>query len=249
VSWDLNELEEIYRPFKKKKKTKATIAREAGLEPLANWIWEMGHKIISGSETMEMKAKNFLNLQAGIVSYDLALKGAQDILVEKLANDPSLRMQVSKSYVDQGYVTAKRAKGFKPHSKFEMYSEFEEPVKSLLDAKSSHRYLAMRRGWQEEELTVDIKSKDDEKLQSAYNAMSTSTPETPIGQYLIQCAKLALTVYVIPSVVNEVHKTLKDKADDDAVRVFSENVRKLLLASPFGPTVVLVLDTGLRTGC
>lgn len=249
VSWDLNELEEIYRPFKKKKKTKATIARDAGLEPLSQWIWDVGHGTLKDSETMEMKAKNFLNLQAGIVSYDLALKGAQDIIVEKLANDPGLRLQVSKSYMEQGYVIAKRAKGYKAHSKFEMYSEFEEPAKSLLDAKSSHRYLAMRRGWQEEELTVDIKSKDDEKLQLAYNQLATTMPDSAVGQYLVQCAKLAFTVYVVPSVVNETHKALKDKADDDAVKVFSENVRKLLLASPFGPTVVLGLDPGLRTGC
>ncbi|MGZ5280244.1 MAG: Tex-like N-terminal domain-containing protein, partial [Pseudobdellovibrionaceae bacterium] len=75
-SWDLGDLEEIYRPFKKKKKTKATIAREAGLEPLANWIWDLGHGVIKDDATMEMKAKDFLNHAAGIVSYDLALKGA-----------------------------------------------------------------------------------------------------------------------------------------------------------------------------
>ena len=94
LSWDLGDLEEIYKPFKKKKKTKATIAREAGLEPLADWIWDMGHGKIKDAETMEVKAKGFINPTAKIVTYEEALKAAQDIIVEKIANDPELRAMV-----------------------------------------------------------------------------------------------------------------------------------------------------------
>ncbi|MGZ3743631.1 MAG: Tex-like N-terminal domain-containing protein, partial [Pseudobdellovibrionaceae bacterium] len=248
ISWDLGELEEIYKPFKKKKKTKATVAREAGLEPLANWIWEIGHGLIKDEVTMEMKAKNFINPSHKIVTYEEALKGAQDILVEKIANDADLRLIVNKNYMEKGRVIAKAAKGYKPHSKYEMYKEFEEPVKSLLETKSSHRYMAMRRGWQEEELSVDIKG-DEEELLKAYVAFATTSPDNAIGDYLAQCARLALNVYVVPSVVNEVHRALKEKSDEDAIRVFAENVRKLLLASPYGPKCILGVDPGLRTGC
>lgn len=248
LSWDLGELEEIYKPFKKKKKTKATIAREAGLEPLANWIWEMGHGLIKDDQTMEMKAKNFLNPTAKIATYEEALKGAQDIIVEKIANDADLRAMVAKNYNDNGRVAAKAAKGYKANSKYEMYKEFEEPVKNLLDAKNNHRYLAMRRGWQEEELAVDVKGDDEANLKS-YENFATSTPDNAIGEYLKQCARLALNVYVLPSIVNEVHRQLKEKADQDAITVFAENVRKLLLASPYGPKCVLGVDPGLRTGC
>ncbi len=248
LSWDLGELEEIYKPFKKKKKTKATLAREAGLEPLANWIWSVGHGLEKEDGTMEMKAKNFLNPTAKIITYEEALKGAQDILVEKIANDPDLRILVSKNYHEKGRVISKAAKGFKPNSKFEMYQQFEEPVKTLFDAKASHRYLAMRRGWQEEELAVDVKA-DDEELLKAYERFATTTPDSNIGEYLKQSARLALNVYVVPSVTNEVHRILKEKADEDAIRVFAENVRKLLLASPFGSRCVLGVDPGLRTGC
>lgn len=248
LSWDLGELEEIYKPFKKKKKTKATIAREAGLEPLAQWIWDVGHGLVPEDVTMEMKAKNFLNPTAKIVTYEEALKGAQDILVEKIANDAELRAMVSKNYMEKGRVIAKAAKGYKPNSKYEMYKEFEEPVKNLQDSKNNHRYLAMRRGWQEEELSVDIKA-DDEDLLKSYEKFATSTPDNNIGDYLKQCARLALNVYVLPSVVNEVHRVLKEKADEDAIKVFAENVRKLLLGSPFGPRCVLGVDPGLRTGC
>lgn len=248
MSWDLGELEEIYKPFKKKKKTKATVAREAGLEPLAQWIWDMGHGLIKDDQTMEMKAKNFLNPTAKINTYEEALKGAQDILVEKIANDVELRAMVAKNYNDKGRVISKAAKGYKPNSKYEMYKEFEEPVKNLLDAKNNHRYLAMRRGWQEEELTVDVKG-DDEEILKSYEKFATTTPDNAIGDYLKQCARLALNVYVLPSVVNEVHRVLKEKADSDAITVFAENVRKLLLASPYGPKCVLGVDPGLRTGC
>ncbi|WP_413575534.1 helix-hairpin-helix domain-containing protein [Bdellovibrio sp. HCB290] len=248
LSWDLGELEEIYKPFKKKKKTKATIAREAGLEPLANWIWDMGHGKLKDSETMEMKAKAFLNPTAKIVTYEEALKGAQDIIVDKIANDAELRALVTKNYNDHGRIISKAAKGYKANSKYDMYKEFEEPVKPLMDAKNNHRYLAMRRGWQEEELTLDVKADDEANLKS-YENFATSTPDNAIGEYLKQSARLALNVYVLPSVVNEVHRQLKDKADQDAITVFAENVRKLLLASPYGSKCVLGVDPGLRTGC
>lgn len=247
-AWELGELEEIYRPFKKKKKTKATLAREAGLEPLAHWIWEVGHGVLPEQPTMEVKAKEFLNLKANIVSYDLALKGAQDILVEKLAYDPELRENVQTEFMERGQVTSKRAKGFKNLSKFEMYSEFSSPVKALFDAKNSHRYLAMRRGWQEEELTVDVVASED-LLQSWYYKKATTIPETSVGEFLKQSAKLALSVYVLPSVKNEVHRLLKESSDGQAIQVFVENVRKVLLGSPFGPKVTIGIDPGIRTGC
>ena len=249
ISWDLNELEEIYKPFKKKKKTKATIAREAGLEPLANWIWDIGHGLLKGSETMEIKAKGFLNPDKKIITYDDALKGAQDIIVDRIANEASLREVVVKNYFEQGKLTAKAAKGFKPNSKFEMYAkDYSEPVKNLMEEKASHRYMAMKRGWEEEELTVDMTA-EDEFLLKSYEKFATSTPDNAIGTYLKESARLALNVYVIPSVKNEVHAKLKEKSDEHAIKVFSENVRRVLLGSPYGPKCVLGVDPGLRTGC
>ncbi len=248
LSWDLGDLEEIYRPFKKKKKTKATIAREAGLDGLAQWIWDLGHGLIKDDMTMEMKAKQFLNPTHKIQTYEEALKGSQDILVEKIANDADLRAKVQKDYLDNGKIGSKAAKGFKPNSKYDMYKEFDEPVKSLLETKSSHRYMAMRRGWQEEELTLSV-SGNDEALLKMYVQYATKNPDDQIGDFLANCAKVALNVYVLPSVTNEVHRLLKEKSDTDGIKVFTENVRKLLLASPYGSKCVLGIDPGLRTGC
>jgi uncharacterized protein len=248
ISWDLGELEEIYRPFKKKKKTKATIAREAGLEPLANWIWDVGHGTLKDETPIEVKAKEFLNAAKGIQIYDEALKGAQDILVEKTANDPELRFQVLKNYMEKGQVIAKASKGYKPNSKFEMYKEFQESVKSLLETKNTHRYMAMKRGWQEEELSLEVQG-EDEILLKSFVRFATTNPDNPIGAFLANVAKTALTVYVTPSVVNEVHRALKEKSDFEAISVFAENVKKVLLASPFGAKCVLGVDPGIRTGC
>lgn len=247
-SMDLGELEEIYRPFKKKKKTKATIAREAGLEPLADWIWQLGHGELQDETTLEVKAKDFLAPGAGFVTYEHSLKGAQDIIVERIFNNPELRELVRKNFFEQGKVVSKKTKNFKAHSKYAMYAEFSEAVKSLQEPKASHRYLAMRRGWNEEELTVTIEG-DEELLLKRFEGFACSVPTSHAAEYLKNCAKVALTVHVYPSISNEVHRVLKEKADEHAISVFAENVRRVLLGSPFGPKCVLGVDPGLRTGC
>ncbi len=248
TSFDLGELEEIYRPFKKKKKTKATLARDAGLEPLANWIWALGHGELKDETTLEVKAKDFINPALGFVTYELALKGAQDIIVEKISNNPELRDAVRSNFFGFGGVVSKSTKEFKTHSKYEMYKDFAESVRSLQEGKHSHRYLAMRRGWTEGELAVTIEG-DEQLLLKKFESNALSVPECQATQFLKSCAQLALSVHVYPSITNEVHRVLKDKADKDAITVFAENVRRVLLSSPFGPRCVLGVDPGLRTGC
>ena len=248
ASMDLNELEEIYRPFKKKKKTKATVAREAGLEPLAQWLWDLGHGVLDDSTLIEVKAKEFLNLQANIVTYESALKGAQDIIVERIYNNPDLRASLRKELIEQGFVVSKKGKHFKANSKYDMYADFKERVSSLRTAKASHRYLAMRRGWHESELTLTIEG-ELEKVQSEFRAFALSIPTSLASEFLTQCAQVALDQHVLPSISNEIHSILKTEADQYAVEVFSENVKKILLSSPFGSKWVLGVDPGLRTGC
>ncbi|HVK62074.1 MAG TPA: helix-hairpin-helix domain-containing protein, partial [Bdellovibrionales bacterium] len=175
-------------------------------------------------------------------------KGAQDIIVDKVFNNPDLRETVRKNFFEQGKVVSKKAKGFKAHSKFEMYADFSDSVKALQEPKASHRYLAMRRGWNEEELTVTIEG-DEAYLIKTFENFACSNPSSQAAEFLKNCAKVALSVHVYPSISNEVHRILKEKADDHAIAVFAENVRRLLLASPFGARCVLGIDPGLRTGC
>ena len=224
------------------------MAREAGLEPLADWIWKLGHGELVSETTLEVKAKDFLNPAKDFVTYEMVLKGAQDILVERIFNNPELRDIVRRNFFERGRVISKRTKEFKPHSKFEMYAEFSEAVRSLHETKASHRYLAMRRGWEQGELTVSIAG-DDEMLLQRFEAFALNQPDSQAADFLRNSAKTALQVHVHPSISNEVHKWLKDKADRDAIQVFAENVRQILLASPFGAKCVLGVDPGLRTGC
>jgi len=247
ASLDLTELEEIYRPFKKKKKTKATVARENGLEPLGQWLWDLGHGQIKDSTPIEVKAKSFLNVPGGIVTYDLALKGAQDILVEKIHNNSELRAFVRRELFENGRIISKKTKTFKAHSKYEMYADFQEKVASLKLAKSSHRYLAMRRGWQEGELTVSIEG-DTAAIEKQF-ILAACSVQCQATEFLGQCASTALSQHVMPSISNELHAALKEDADRHAVTVFSENVRRILLSSPFGAKWVLGVDPGLKTGC
>lgn len=246
-SWDLNEIEEIYRPFKKKKKSKATLAREAGLGVLADWIWALGQGEVNEETTLEMKAKEFISAAKGYATYDEVLRGAQHILVEKFSNDLALRGQVREEYIRNGKMKSARTAEFKAHSKFEMYADFSEAVTSLDNKKSSHRYLALRRGWQEGELKVTIEA-DDELLIKKFESVAIKK-ENQGSEFLRTAAKTAVTVHVVPSIVNEIHSQMKERADLDAIEVFAENVRRVLMSSPFGPKVVLGLDPGLRTGC
>ncbi len=248
-SWDLAEVEELYRPYKKKKKTKATLAREAGIEPYAMWIWGLGRGEGDDSKTLEVKAKEFINPSLKFATYDEVMRGAQNILVEKLSNDPTLREDVRKSYFEKGLMDSKPGKKVKPKSKFDTYFAHSEKVTSLQEKKNSHRYLAMRRGWKEGELTVTITSPEDEGLLQSFENEACPSSDSKAKDFLQTVAKTAYTVHVVPSIVNEVHKKLKDLADLFAIEVFAENVRKLLLASPFGSRCVLGIDPGLRTGC
>lgn len=247
-SFELAEIEELYRPFKKKKKTKAKLAQEAGLDPLADWIWGLGHGTVSDSTSLEVKAKEFINPEKQYATYEECLRGAQHIIVEKLANSPELRALVRDDYFANGVVVSEKTKEFKPNSKYSMYADFKEAVKSIQTKKSSHRYLALRRGWTEGELKVSIRGNDEELLKKfEVSAQTSSTHQA--SDFLKLAAKTAFEVHVVPSVTNEIHTMLKDAADKHAIDVFAENVRKVLMGSPFGSKVVLGIDPGLKTGC
>ena len=248
ASLDMAEIEELYRPFKRKKKTKAKMAKEAGLLPFSEWIWRLGQGDLKDSAALEVKAKEYINPTAGFATYDEVLRGAQHIIVEKINANSELRDKVKEAYWSLGEIHTKPGKKYKPHSKYDKYQEYKETVKSLNTKKASHRYLALRRGWQEGELVVTMQANDDELLKD-YEVYSLKDSASQVASFLKNCAKVALTVHVVPSVTNEIHRKLKDQSDFYAIQVFAENVRRVLMSSPFGSKVVLGVDPGLRTGC
>ena len=262
-TFDSVALEDLYLPYKQKRKTKAETAREAGLGPLAEWLWDCGHGADAAGETPEARAAAFVDADKGVADATAALAGATDIIVERLSEDMGLRQQVRGAYFERGCARTRKGDKAKTPSRFENYFAYQEPVKELLKPASSHRYLAMRRGWMEEELVLTLGGRLDDdgttdplmdELLAAFEAAACPAARAPGASFLgapllKRAARLALRVHVAMSIDTEVHKALREVADAAAITVFAENVRKLLLAAPFGPKPVLGVDPGLRTGC
>jgi uncharacterized protein len=255
TTFDARLLEDIYLPYKRKRKTKATAAREAGLEPLAEWIWGCGHgESWLPTETLEDKAQLFVNADLGIADTKAALDGAQAIIIERLSEMPALRQRVRAEMFAHAVLASSKAEKAKVPSKFDRYFEYHESIESLLKRESSHRYLALRRGQTEEELTISIGYAPQNEaliasLQSLYESEATHVKGSPGERVLMLAARLAFKVHVLLSIESEIHAALMEAADAAAIDVFSENVRKVLLAAPLGTKSVLGVDPGLRTGC
>jgi uncharacterized protein len=271
-TYDLAALEDLYLPYKQKRKTKAVIAREAGLEPLANWLWDCAHGLATpgAGETPDSHASAFIDEEKKIPDTDAALAGAVEILIERLSENADLRSTTRTRYLQEGFSKTARGEKAKVPSKFENYFSYEEPVRELLKPENSHRYLAMRRGWMEEELTLHLGGPTPpepavpselaakprvpvdplaEELLHMFEAAACTKPDFAGAPLLKKAARFALRAHVVPAIENEVHKALREVADEAAIKVFAENVRKLLLSAPFGPKAVLGVDPGLRTGC
>ena len=182
----------------------------------------------------------------------MAVSGAQDILIERLSEIQELRQNVRVAMFERGSAKTEKGEKVQPNSKFDRYFEYNETVQSLLEPTNSHRYLAIRRGWMEGELKLSIGGTDDAfeaDLLKSFETAACTVADSPGAAVLHKAARLAFKAHVLTSIDAEVHKALKEVADLAAIKVFAENVRKLLLASPFGPRAVLGVDPGLRTGC
>lgn len=235
-TWDNSILEDLYLPFKPKRKTRAEIARQRGLEPLATLL------MMQREIHPEQKAENYV--KGEIKNTAEALKGAQDIIAEQVSENEHVRNIVRNAFSKHGLLTAKVIKGKEEEaSKYRDYFDFQEYLKRC----SSHRLLAIRRAEAEGLLKVSISPANDEcckqieqKFVHGNNACTT---------YVITAIQDAYKRLVKPSIENEFASISKEKADEEAIRVFSENLRQLLLASPLGEKRVMGIDPGFRTGC
>lgn len=257
-TWNFATLEDIYLPYKVKRKTKAAKAKEAGLEPLADWIWNCGHGLEQPQpgQTLQLWAFTFRNDKHDIKDATSAIDGAQDILVERLSEMADLRETVRKALFERGALRTEKGPKAQAHSKFEKYFDFSEKVKTLIEPQNSHRYMALRRGWLQEELKLSLGGYGDDPLESELlelfesKALKAELKDSFDGApILLKAARLALKAHVWPSIENEIHTALKKVSDQASIKVFSENVKRLLLAPPMGPKAVLGVDPGIRTGC
>ena len=236
ASWDATELEDIYLPYKPKRKTRAEVARQRGLEPLANLL------MLQRETNLDEKVKPFI--KGEVTSADEALKGARDIIAERVNEDERARNQVRNLFSRTATISSKVIKGKEEEGqKFRDYFDFSEPLKRC----TSHRLLALRRGEAEGILKVSI-SPDDEECRERL-VRNYLKGNNACGNQVEEAVTDAYKRLLKPSIETEFAAQSKEKADVEAIRIFAENLTQLLLSSPLGQKRVLGIDPGFRTGC
>lgn len=235
-----NELEDLYLPYKPKRRTKATIAREKGLEPLATYLWAQQ----PAEEPLNSFVAKFVNEELGVPSIDEALEGARHIAAEWISEDADLRKTLRQFVFDEGVVTSRKAAdAVDEQEKFRMYYEYREPAKTI----PSHRMLAIRRGEGEKVLYFLIEVESERALALMRRSILRQTGDwTPQLELAIDDAWKRL---LNASIQGEIRLELKRRSDTEAIQVFRDNLYHILLAPPAGPISVLGIDPGLRTGC
>ncbi len=234
-----NELEDLYLPYKPKRRTKATMAREQGLEPLATVILEARGSVVA----LEILAEAYIDIEKGVEDSAAALSGAGFILAETFAENAACRTIVRDQTWEHGLFRSQPARGKEGTvSKYEMYYDFSEALKEI----PSHRMLAMRRGEKEEILRLVVDAPEEEILRRLQHLLVPA--QHPYANWLASVIADAYARLLFPSIEVELRLKAKTAADEEAIRVFAENLRNLLLAAPAGSRRVLGIDPGLRTG-
>lgn len=233
----LAEVEDIYRPYKQKKRTRATIAKEKGLESLADTI-------IKQDESIDIKkyAEGFINAEKEVNSVEDAINGALDIIAENISDNPEYRKKIKKICYREGIINTKSAKDEK--SNYEMYYDFQEKVNRI----PSHRILAINRGEKEEFLKVKI-DKPEEKIVELIQNDIIKNNKSQYAELLNNCIQDSFTRLIEPSIDREIRADLTEKAEEQAISVFGKNAKQLLLISPIKGKTVIGFDPAYRTGC
>ena len=234
----LVELEDIYRPFRQKKKTRASVAKEKGLEPLAQYIFAQED---DGRELEEI-AKDFVDEEKGVANTDEALSGAYDIIAEYISDNAEIRRRLRNLFLVNGIVETK-AVDIEKESVYENYYDYKESVKTIAD----HRILAIDRGEREEFLKVKVSMDHDKSLNLI--RMVTITNDNKLSEKVILAGEDACDRLILPSVEREIRSFLTDRAAESAIKNFSKNLKPLLMQPPVKNKVALGLDPGYRTGC
>jgi uncharacterized protein len=240
ATFDKSELEDLYLPFRPKRRTKATMAREKGLEPLALYLWAQQ----PAAESLETLALSFVNAEKGVASVEEALEGARHIVAEMISEDADLRKALRQMMFEEGVVVStKVADAADEQEKFKMYYEYREPVKAI----PSHRMLAIRRGESEGVLNFLIELEPLRVVTMLKGRVLRAPGDwTPQLELAIEDSWDRL---LNSSVQAEIRAEVKLRSDGEAIQVFRDNLHNLLLAPPAGPISVLGIDPGLRTGC
>ncbi len=233
----LAKLEDLYRPYKQKRRTRATMAKEKGLEPLAQSIWD---RMVRG--TLAQEAEAYLSEENGVATAEEALQGASDILAERISDDAELRGRLREQFLQSATLDAKAAK--EEDSVYAQYYDYSERVAKI----AGHRVLAVDRGEKEGFLKVSV-SFDRDKALHCIDRTLIRSKGTETDRFLLAAAEDAYDRLIYPSVEREIRSLLTEDACTNAIKVFAQNLRPLLMAPPVKNKVVLALDPGYRMGC
>jgi len=231
----LSELEDLYRPFRPKRRTRAAIARERGLEPLALWLM-----LQQPGEPLS-EAQKYTDPEKEVPDAESALAGARDIIAESVSDDAALRKELRELLNREGILRTAAAK--EEDSVYSMYYDFSEPVRSM----ASHRILAVNRGEREEFLKVTLEVPEEKALSTVRRAFVRGA--APASAQVSEACDDAWSRLIFPSLEREIRADLTDRANVSAIRVFSENLHQLLMQPPIKGRVTLGVDPGFRTGC
>ena len=237
VAVTLADVEDIYRPFKQKKKTRATVAKAKGLEPLSEIIYNQEEK-----EQIEKIAQNYVDEEKGVNSVEEAIQGALDIIAENISDNSEFRKKIKKICYREGVVSCKRAKE-EEKSNYEMYYDYNETVAKI----PSHRILAINRGEKEEFLKVKIE-KPEEKILNTIER-NVIKGKTQFEEMLKNTILDSFKRLIEPSIDREIRSDLTEKAEEKAIKVFGKNAKQLLLGAPIKGKTVMGFDPAYRTGC
>ena len=233
----LTELEDLYRPYKPKKKTRAIIAKEKGLEPLANYLL----KQIDDKNLLEY-SKEFVNKEKGVNTYLEALQGAKDIIAEIISDEAEYRSYIRKIDYKEGLITSKELKK-EEKGVYDMYSDYQEALYRI----APHRILAMNRGEKQKYLKIDIITPEEKIID--YLSKKIIKNNSPFKEILLDAIKDSYSRLISPSIENEIRNDLTTKAEEASMNVFKENLHQLLLQAPMKNKVVLGFDPGYAHGC
>ena len=238
--WDSTVLEDIYLPYKPKRRTRAQVAREQGLEPLATIL------LMQREPDPKRAAQRFVVAGGSPANVEDALKGAQDIIAEQVSEDERSRNLVRSAFRREAFIESKVVKAKKDSDEAQKYSDYfdwEEPLKRC----SSHRLLAMRRGENEGILRISLTIDDEEAVQRLQRNYVHGNG--PCQRLVAEAVEDGYKRLLLPSIETEFARISKERADEEAIKVFSENLRQLLLSAPLGQKRVMGIDPGFRTGC
>ncbi len=235
----LQRVEDLYRPYRKKRRTRATVAKEKGLEGLATIILEQKIE----EEEFEKEIISYINEEKDVNNREEALQGAMDIIAEIVSDDPSFRQKIRENIFKRGIIVSE---GIDKEEKsvYEMYYDYKEPIESI----ANHRILAMNRGEKDKKLRISIYINEEDMIKLINEDMKIYT-DYPMTKYLQMAIEDGYKRLLYPSIEREIRNNLTERAEDDAIKVFSMNLEPLLMQPPIKGKTVMGIDPGFRTGC